>query len=436
MTTLATLRECWRPYEEAVEMEERIGQVVLLLAMAMIVAIAARRIKLPYTVGLVVVGGILTLSDTDLGQHLTHDLIYDLILPPLLFEAALNIPWRELRRDAPPLLFLSIFGTIIAAAAVGAGMSWFLGWPITSALVYGSLIAATDPVAIIAMFKDNGVHGRVRLLVEAESLMNDGAAAVLFAVTLGWAQAGSLEQVGWETAATLARIVLGGVGVGIVCGGAAILLAGRASEHLVEAALTTIAAFGSFLVAEHLHVSGVLATVTAGLMMGNLGLLSAEGKSYLTRKGREFVVSFWEYAAFVANSFVFLLIGVDVAGAPFQSYGPKLLAGGILIALIGRALAVYPISLAFLPSRWIIAFPEQHVLWWGGLRGALGLALALSLPAALPLRDEIVVVTFGVVGFSIVVQGLTMPILLQRFGFLPKKGGEAEDGRSRPGASP
>jgi CPA1 family monovalent cation:H+ antiporter len=370
--------------EEAVEMEQGIGQVVLLLAVAMIVAIAARRVKLPYTVGLVVVGAILTLSDTDLGPHLTHDLIYDLILPPLLFEAALSIPWRELRRDAPPLLFLSILGTTIAAAAVAAGMTWFLGWPITSALVYGALIAATDPVAIIAMFKDNAVHGRVRLLVEAESLMNDGTAAVLFAITLGWAQAGGLEQVGWETAATLARIVLGGVGVGIVCGGAAILLAGRASEHLVEAALTTIGAFGSFLVAEHLHVSGVLATVTAGLMMGNLGLLSAEGKSYLTRKGREFVVSFWEYAAFVANSVVFLLIGVDVAAAPFQSYGPKLLAGGIAIALIGRALAVYPISLAFLPTRWIIAFPEQHVLWWGGLRGALGLALALSLPATLP----------------------------------------------------
>ncbi|MBL1256308.1 sodium:proton antiporter [Methylocystis sp. Sn-Cys] len=404
-------------------MDESIGQVVLLLAVAMIVAIGARQIKLPYTVGLVVVGAALTLSHTDFGPHLTHDLIYDLILPPLLFEAALSIPWRELRRDGPPILALSTLGTAAAAAAVAIGMTWLLGWPLASALVYGSLIAATDPVAIIAMFKDNKIHGRMRLLVEAESLMNDGAAAVLFAVTLGWALAGGGEQLGLETLGTLARIVLGGIGVGAACGAAAILLAGRASEHLVEAALTTIAAFSSFLLAEHLHVSGVLATVTAGLMMGNLGLLSAEDKSYLTRKGREFVVSFWEYAAFVANSVVFLLIGIDVAGAPFESYGPKLIAGAILIGLIGRALTVYPISSAFLRSRWAVTFPEQHVLWWGGLRGALGLALALSLPPTLPMRDEIMVATFAVVGFSIVIQGLTMPLLLRRLGFLDEANG-------------
>lgn len=402
-------------------MDESIGQVVLLLSVAMLVAIGARQIKLPYTVGLVVVGAALTISHTDFGPHLTHDLIYDLILPPLLFEAALSIPWRELRRDGPPILALSTLGTVIAAAAVASGMTWLLGWPPASALVYGSLIAATDPVAIIAMFKDNKIHGRMRLLVEAESLMNDGAAAVLFAVTLGWAVAGNAEQVGWETVGTLARIVLGGIGVGAVCGGAAILLAGRASEHLVEAALTTIAAFSSFLIAERLHVSGVLATVTAGLMMGNLGLLSAEDKSYLTRKGREFVVSFWEYAAFVANSVVFLMIGIDVAGAPFESYGPKLIVGAISIGLVGRALTVYPISMAFLRSRWVVTFPEQHVLWWGGLRGALGLALALSLPPSLPMRDEIMMATFAVVGFSIVIQGLTMPVLLRRLGFLKEQ---------------
>lgn len=252
--------------------------------------------------------------------------------------------------------------------------------------------------------------------------MNDGAAAVLFAVTLGWAQAAGAETLGWETLGTLARIVLGGIGVGAACGGVAILLAGRSSEHVVEAALTTITAFSSFLLAEHVHVSGVLATVTAGLMMGNLGLLSAGDKSYLTRKGREFVVSFWEYAAFVANSFVFLLIGVDLAGTPFEFYAPKVLIGGIATALIGRALTVYPISLAFLRSRWAITFPEQHVLWWGGLRGALGLALALSLPADLAMRDEILVVTFAIVGFSIVIQGLTMPLLLRRLGFVTGSG--------------
>jgi CPA1 family monovalent cation:H+ antiporter len=399
-------------------MDESLRQAVAVLAVAMIVAIAARQIKLPYTVGLVIVGAGLTLSKADFGPHLTHDLIYDLILPPLLFEAALMISWTELRRDALPILALSTVGTVVAASAVACGMMWLLGWPIASALVFGALIAATDPVAIIAMFKDNDVHGRMRLLVESESLMNDGAAAVLFVMALAWAQSGGQEQSALETVAALARIVFGGVAVGAACGGAAILVTGRTSEHLIEAALTTVAAFGSFLIAEHLHVSGVLATVTTGLMMGNLGVLGAEDKSYLTIKGREFVVSFWEFAAFMANSVVFLLIGVDVAGAQFQFYAPKVLIGAIAIALAGRALTVYPISLAFLRTRWRITFPEQHILWWGGLRGALGLALALSLPSTLPLRDEILVVTFAVVGFSIVVQGLTMPLLLRRLGFL------------------
>lgn len=404
----------------ASEMDENVRQAIAVLAVAMIVAIAARRIMLPYTVGLVIVGAGLTLSKADFGPHLTHDLIYDLILPPLLFEAALAISWRELRRDALPILALATIGTVVAASVVAGGMVWLLDWPMASALVFGALIAATDPVAIIAMFKDNNIHGRMRLLVETESLMNDGAAAVLFVMALAWAQSGGEGQSGLETIVTLARIVFGGLAIGAACGGAAILLAGRTSEHMVEAALTTIAAFGSFLIAEHLHVSGVLATVTTGLMMGNLGVLSAEDKSYLTTKGREFVVSFWEFAAFMANSVVFLLIGVDVAGAPFQSYAPKVLIGAVAIALLGRALTVYPISLAFLGTRWKVTFPEQHVLWWGGLRGALGLALALSLPSTLPLRDEIVVVTFAVVGFSIVVQGLTMPLLLRRLGFVHK----------------
>lgn len=403
-------------------MDENLRQAVAVLAVAMIVAIAARRFKLPYTVGLVVVGAAVTLSKPDFGVHLTHDLIFDLILPPLLFEAALTLSWRELWRDSLPLLILAGLGTVVSAAVVTSAMVWVLHWPIPSALVFGALIAATDPVAIIAMFKDNGVKGRLRLLVESESLTNDGVAAVLFVMALAWAESGGQGQTTGETVLTLVRIVFGGVAIGALCGGAAIAVAVRTSEHLIEAALTTVAAYGSFLAAEYFHVSGVLATVTAGLVMGNLGVFSDEGKGYLTLKGREFVISFWEFAAFLANSVVFLLIGVDVANTPFQSHGAGLLAATIAIVLVARAVTVYPLSTLFLGSRWKISFGEQHVLWWGGLRGALGLALALSLPGTLPLRDEIVVVTFGVVAFSIVVQGLTMPLLLRGLGYLPKRG--------------
>ncbi len=401
-------------------MDEQLTQAVATLAVAMIVAIAARRVRLPYTVGLVVVGAVLTLSKPDFGPHLTHEFIFDLILPPLLFEAALSLSWRELLRDSIPLLALAGLGTLISAAVVASACVLLLHWPTPSALVFGALIAATDPVAIIAMFKDNGVKGRLRLLVESESLLNDGAAAVLFVMALAWAE-GHGAGAGAETALALGRIVFGGVAVGALTGGGAILIAMGTAEHMIEAALTTIAAFGSFFVAERLHVSGVLATVTAGLMMGNLGLLREDSRSYLSFKGREFVHGFWEFAAFLANSMVFLMIGVDVASTPFHKYGTPLILSVIAIVLVARALTVYPLSALFLRTRWRISFAEQHVLWWGGLRGALGLALALSLPETLPGRDVIVVSTFAVVAFSIVVPGLTMPLLLRALGFMPGK---------------
>ena len=181
---------------------------------------------------------------------LTHDFIFDLILPPLLFEAALTIPWLELRRDILPILLFSTFGTVVSAGVVASGMVWLLGWPTPSAFVFGALIAATDPVAVIAMFKDNGVEGRLRTLVEGESLFNDGAAAVLFVMALAWSQSTENAQTNLEMIGTFAFIVVGGMVIGAACGGTAIVVAWRSSEHLIEAALTMVAAYGSFLVAE------------------------------------------------------------------------------------------------------------------------------------------------------------------------------------------
>ena len=195
----------------------------------------------------------------------------------------------------------------------------------------------------------------MRLLVESESLLNDGAAAVLFVMALAWAQSGGADQTAVVTALTLAKIVLGGVVVGALVGGGAILVSLRTSEHLIEAALTTIAAFGSFLVAEYFHVSGVLATVTAGLVMGNLGLLSEQEGGYISLKGREFVLSFWDFAAFLANSVVFLLIGADVAAIPFGAVGATPLAVAIATVLAARAVTVYPLSSLFFASRWKIS---------------------------------------------------------------------------------
>src|SRR5258706_2828130 len=236
-----------------------------LLVVAMLVAIIARRIRLPYTVGLVLTGVVLALARIDTGIVLTHDLIFDGILPPLLFEAALCVHWSELRRDALPVLTLATLGVVISAIVVAIGTASLLGWPISSALILGVLIAATDPVAVIAMFKDTGVKGRLRLLVESESLLNDGVAAVLFALVLASAQAARRGSTTGVQAARALPLTAGGrTFAGPVCSGIATALAGRTTDHLVETALTVIVAYGSFFLGHELQFSGVLATLSAG----------------------------------------------------------------------------------------------------------------------------------------------------------------------------
>ena len=395
-------------------MESILAGTIALLAIAMIVAIIARRLKLPYTVGLVLTGLALALARVSFGFELTHDFIFDLILPPLLFEAALNLPWPALRRDLPPVLAMSFVGVALCVAVVALGLVFGLGWPWLPALAFGSLVGATDPIAVIALLRETGVKCRLAVLIESESLINDGSAALMFGLVLAAIDgAAALTPVG--VLMQFLIVAVGGVVCGLIVGGAAIALAGRTSDHLVETALTAVAAWGSFLLAEHFGASGVLATVAAGMTMGNLGVLASRGPNLkFTPRGRAFAFNFWEFAAFVANSYTFLMIGVALADVrSLFSFG---FAFMVLLALAGRAAAVYPLSLAFRNTRWRLELAEQHFLWWAGLRGALALALALSLPPGMAYRGEILVGAFGVVAFSTLVQGLTAGLVLRALG--------------------
>ena len=388
---------------------------VLLLAIAMAVAILARRLRLPYTAGLVLVGVGIALAKVEIGATLTHDFIFYVVLPPLLFEAALALGWRELRADAGLLLALLRARDAGGGGRGGGGRRHLMHWPAPVALIFGALIAATDPVAVIAMFKDNGVGGRLRTLLEAESLFNDAAAAILFALALGFSAQSSLDA--GAIGIGLVWTIGGGALIGAVCAGAAILLASRSREHVVEVALTVLAAYGSFLAAEQAHASGILATVTAGLVVGNVGVFSERGN--ISEKAKEFALEFWEFAAFLANSAVFPLIGAGHRRNAFSRRAAAVsLAGVIALVLAARAVNVYPLCLLFARTRQAVPASFQHVLWWGGLRGALALALALSLPQTLAHREEVIVTTFAVVAFSIVAQGLTMPLLLRRLGIV------------------
>jgi len=394
-----------------------IEQLILLIVTGAVVAIAARRLKIPYTVGLVVVGIAMAFLPFRIDIPLSKEFLFEFLLPPLIFEAAMSIEWRRLRRD---LLLISTYataGVVLSAAVTAAAMHLLMGWPWPAAIVFGILIAATDPVSIIATFKESNVSGRVRLLVEAESLFNDSTAAVALSVAIVVILGGSASfgSIAWDLISSAA----GGLFIGILVSITALLFIGRTKDHLVELTMTTFAAFVSFWAAESMGASGILATTAAGLVIGN-----RVGRGSITELGEESIAHFWEFAAFVSNTLIFIVLGINLA---YQQFAPSrfVILSGIVAVMIGRAVAVYPISLLFSRSRWKVEPRQQHILFWGGLRGALALALALGIPDEFPYKYEILITTFGVVAFSVFVQGTTVTALMRILGILPDAKPEA-----------
>lgn len=391
-----------------VQLTSELSQLGFLLFVSAVVAMLTRRMRLPYTVGLVLAGMALYFSHVYIKWHLSKDLIFSVFLPPLVFEAALFIHWRDFRRELPVVTLLATVGVVLAATVTALGMHYALSWEWGSALAFGTLIAATDPVSVIATFKESKVHGRLRMLIESESLLNDGTAAVAFVAVLG-VLAGGHETV-VSIGGALFITIIGGVLIGGTVAYLFMLLAGRTPDYLVEITFTTLAAYGSFFLAEHYHCSGVLAALTAGLVVGNFRTSGS-----ISTAGRHALGPFWEYLAFVANSLIFLLIGAQEAQQRFQGlWVPVLLA--IALVTLGRAVAIYPLCAVFVRSRLKVDLRHQHVLFWGGLRGALALALALALPDTLPHQNAIVAITFAVVAFSVFAQGLTIRPLMRRLG--------------------
>jgi monovalent cation:H+ antiporter, CPA1 family len=387
--------------------------LVWLLIVAAIIAILAKRLRIPYTVSLVL-GGLLLgviqlpiLSPLQPGHRpdwLTPDVILILFLPALIFEGSVKLDVRELLRNSVPLLLLANVGVVLAALVTGYLVHWLIGLPVLIALLFGCIISATDPISVLAIFKDLRVDKRLSLIMEGESLLNDGTAVVLFGILFGAIVAEKLTVPKGIEQYFLA--VAGGAVLGSTLGYLASRITGTVDDPQIEITLTTILAYGSYLLAFQLHLSGVIATASAGLMLGNFG--AKRGMSAGTRTAMQ---SFWEYISFVMNSLVFLLIGLEIhVRELLQNWASVLLAIGAVF--LGRALSIYllvPLSNRFaekIPLRW------QHVAVWGGLRGALALALALSLTTAFPYREQILNLTFGVVIFSILVQGLTIKPLV------------------------
>ncbi len=400
---------------------------VILLAIAAGIAMLSKRLKFPYTVALVI-GGFLASGLGEVVQvDVSADLILALLVPPLLFEATLHLPWPKLKADLFPILVNALLGTLLGLAAIGALVKLGLDIPWAAAFAFGALISATDPVAVIAFFKSLGVPKRLGVLVEGESLFNDAIAIVAFTLAVSVAEGDAFTVGGAVT--DFVVVSFGGIAVGLILGYVVseIILA-RVDDALIETSTTLALAFGSFLLAEEfglligrkdLHFSGILAVVAAGLMVGNLGTKNTSPTTRITLE------HFWQLLSFLVNSMVFLFIGLSVSLSELFNELPAVLLA-IAGVLVVRAVVVYlfvPVSSRIQPSR-RISKDYQHVMYWGGLRGAISLALALTMTPAVfgqETVDTVLVMTFGVVLFTLLVQGTTISALISKLGLAGKE---------------
>jgi CPA1 family monovalent cation:H+ antiporter len=387
-------------------------EVAGLLALAVLLGLLARRVHLPLTVVLVVVGFLasaagLVPSVGRLEGEAFEEVVVFLFLPALVFAAALGLDLRAFARNAGAILGLSVVAFVVSAVLVGLTLHLVLGTELIVAFLFGVLISATDPVAVVAIFRQLGVPRRLLTIVEGESLLNDGVAIVLSAILLEAATGGSISVAAGVV--DFLTVFVGGAVVGVVLG----LLAACTLpwlDRLPAVALSLAVAYGSFVLADAvLGFSGVLATAAAGMVLSGLG------SSRASAEVREAWTQTWEALDYIANALLFLLIGLVL--------DPGLLAdnlGGVLLAvvavLVARAAAVVPVvwlleRLAHVPR---VGRRNEAVLVWGGLRGGVALALALALPEELAERDTLVALTGGVVLATLLLNATTVGRLVHR----------------------
>ena len=367
--------------------------------------------NIPYTLLLVIVGLALAVLDVRL-LDLSPGLILSIFLPPLLFEAAWNLKWQELKEYRLPIALYAVVGVMIAIAGVALGVNQLTSLSLATALLMGVSLSPTDPVSVIAIFREVGAGKRLSTLMEGESLFNDGIAVVAFGFLVAL-EAGEVEPSVQALLLNFVQVVGVGLSVGAVLGFGISRFTQRFSQPLVEQSLTLVAAYAAYSLSEELGGSGVIGVVVTGLILGNFGSRIA-----MNPRTRLTVTEFWEFLAFFVNSIVFLLIGTQVQ---FDSLLADLGPIGITIVMmvLTRAVAIYLLSLLSNQIADVnVPFADQVVLWWGGLRGSVGIALALSVPISFPERQTVISVVFGVVLFTLLVQGLTIQPLMQRLDLL------------------
>lgn len=415
-------------------LESLIAVFVVAAAVGTLVAKVGR---FPYTIALLLAGIVVGVVVSQLGLRdqytieLTHDIIILVILPVLLFEGAATTNLERFKRNLAPILVLAIVGLIAAVIMLGIAGTYAFGYPLLISLLFAAMVLPTDPVSVLALFEELGAPDRLAVLVEGESLINDGVGVVLFSTLIIFVEEGKsietlTDPVGlFELAVNIAVTSLGGAVVGFAAGYLIYRVMANLDEQMTEIVLTLILAYGSFLLAEELHVSGVIATVVAGLLIGNRGAEYA-----MSPRTKVAVFNTWETAAFVVNTFIFVAIGIQTPIQTFLNHA-GIVAMAIVLVLLARAAVVYPLTaIVNRTLREKVSVPYQHVMLWGGLHGSIPIALVLGLPRASQVegffpREQLTAMVFGVAAFSLVVQGLTMSNLMDRLGIVTRS--EAEE---------
>jgi len=390
-----------------------VGTIVALLLVACMVALLAEWIRLPYTIALVCVGLVIALTKLTPAIAISKEVVFHLILPPLLFQGALHMDLERLKRNWRSILMLSIPGVICSTLLIGFLLHLVWKIDLIYGFLFGALITPTDPISVLSILKRVGAPERLRVILEGESLFNDGTGVVIFSVILAMITGGGSFDFG-HTALEFVIVAGGGVLIGALLGYGVYRFLKKIDNHLVEVVLTVVLAFGAPLLAEALHCSGIIAVVVAGLVIGNYGRVFS-----MSEKTRATIETFWEVFDFILNSLVFLIIGIELQVLTFGDFG-LLWASvlmGVLIVLLARMIVVYPIMGILhkiggksVPRSW------SHIVFWGGLKGSIPIALVVGMPPSLEYRSLFLTAAFAIVLVSLLFQGITMKPLLQRLG--------------------
>jgi len=405
---------------------------ISLLTVAVLSSIFLRKVRFPYTIGLVVIGGLWALA----AQHililapmrslsLSPDLILFIILPTLIFDAAINIDIKLLYKNLIPILLLACVGIIISTAVIGVSLPLFSPLLLGGALLFGALISATDPVAVIALFNEIKAPKRLLTLIDGESIFNDATAIVLFSIILEKQIHNYQDIVNnfWPGLLSFFIVLLGGILTGGIVGLlGSLMLKIRKGDMILQFTVTLITAYISFILADRLGVSGVISTLSAGLVF------TATSDFTIRRRNRDSLHHFWEFFSFIANSFVFLLLGFTEFSIFNTTQSIRhfiwIILLSIPVIIVARVCVIYilvPLYNQFSDKKRRISKSYQVILLWGGLRGAVPVALVFSIPESYPHRTLILHLTFGFILFTLLFQGTTIKYLMRLFGIRPEK---------------